>query len=215
MAAFLLRRRTTQLPHFTEPRYLFRFTACAVLAAPGCRRNPVRGSLLAMDRTLLVSLSSWITTDGLGTAIVAPHVFLFSHRNSGNRRRWKPTGLFGGLIPVALVSFCQARVPVIFLIYPTVALILFRLGLGWAPIATLFRGCRRKLVHHSRAGTIRADRPCLSRGGPTILLQLYIAIRNVSNLRRRFGAGYAARHRASLARDRFASQSGHREFAGT
>ena len=68
---------------------------------------------------------SWIRTDGLGMAIVAPAcVSLFSShlRLTG---QWRKHWFLIVLIPVTVVSFCQARVPVIFLIYPVVALILF------------------------------------------------------------------------------------------
>jgi diguanylate cyclase (GGDEF)-like protein/PAS domain S-box-containing protein len=117
----------------------------------------------------------WITTDGLGTAVVAPAcVCLFTSRLRNPGKRKAHWFLLSILAAVTLLSFCQARVPAIFLIYPTVALILFRLGLGWASISTLFvmlvgGWCTiHGLGLFSRAG---ASFP----GGPTILLQLYIA----------------------------------------
>ncbi len=121
-------------------------------------------------------LLTWITTDGLGTAVVTPAcVFSVLLHRLRNRASGRLTGFY--CLPwfrSQLLSFCQARVPVIFLIYPTVALILFRLGLGWASISTLFVMLVggwftiHGLGLFSRAG---ASFP----GGPTILLQLYIA----------------------------------------
>ena len=35
LAAFSLRRRSSELPHFTDPRYILRFAAIAALAGPG------------------------------------------------------------------------------------------------------------------------------------------------------------------------------------
>ncbi len=176
LAAFLLRRRSTQLPRFTDQRYLFRFAACAVLAAP-----TAAGILFATTYWLWMSVSpwypllSWITTDGLGTAVVTPaYVSLFTSELRQSFQ-WKAHWLLlSSLVAVTFLSFGQARVPVIFLIYPTVALILFRLGLGWASISTLFVMLVGSwfTIHglglFSRAGVAFP-------GGPTILLQLFIA----------------------------------------
>ncbi len=175
VAAFLLRRRSTELPRFTDQRYLFRFVACAVLAAP-----TAAAFLFATTYWLWLRVSpwhpllSWITTDALGTAIVAPAcVSLFSShlRQTGrSRTRW----CLIALIPVTLASFCQARVPVVFLIYPSVALILFRFGLGWASVSTLFVNVVGSWF------TLHGLGPFARMGSafpvaPTTLLQLYIA----------------------------------------
>jgi diguanylate cyclase (GGDEF)-like protein/PAS domain S-box-containing protein len=176
VAAFLLRRRSTQLPHFTDQRYLFRFGACAVLAAP-----TAAGIVFATTYWLWMRVSpwypllSWITTDGLGTAIVAPVcVSLFSsHLRQSERRRiyWC---LPAALIPITLVSFCQERVPVIFLIYPTVGLILFRFGLGWASIGTLYVAAVGSWFTIHGVGPFARIGSAFS-VAPTVLLQLYVA----------------------------------------
>ncbi len=175
VAAFLLRRRTKQLPHFTEPRYLFRFTACAVLAAPAAA-----GILFATTYWLWMRVSpwypllSWITTDGLGTAIVAPACVSLFSSHLKQPESWRTQWYLAALIPIALVSFCQARVPIIFLIYPTVAIILFRFDLGWASIGTLYVAAVGSWF------TIHGLGPFARMGmafpvAPTVLLQLYIA----------------------------------------
>ncbi len=176
VAAFLLRRRSTQLPRFTDQRYLFRFAACAVLAAP-----IAAGIFFATAYWLWMRVSpwypllTWITTDGLGTAVVTPACVSLFSSHLGQSGRWKTYWyLPAALILVTVASFGQARVPVVFLIYPTVALILFRLGLEWASISTLFVMLVGSwfTIHglglFSRAGVAFP-------GGPTILLQLYIA----------------------------------------
>jgi len=176
LAAFLLRRRSTELPRFTDQRYLLRFTACAVLAAP-----IAAGILFATAYWLWMRISpwypllTWITTDGLGTAVVAPACISLFSSHLRQPRHWRTYWyLPATLIVITLISFCQARVPVIFLIYPTVALILFRLGLGWASTSTLLVMLVGSwfTIHglglFSRAGVAFP-------GGPTILLQLYIA----------------------------------------
>ena len=172
VAAFLMRRRSTELPRFTDQHYLFRFVAFAVLAAP-----IAAGILFAATYCLWMRASPWhplltlITTDGLGTAVVAPAcISLFSSHLRQPGRCW----CLAALIPVTFVAFSQARVPVIFLIYPTVALILFRLGLGWASMSTLFVLLVGSwFTIHGRGMFSRAG--AAFPGGPTILLQLYIA----------------------------------------
>jgi diguanylate cyclase (GGDEF)-like protein/PAS domain S-box-containing protein len=175
LAAFLLRKRSTELPRFTEQRYLFRFAACAVLAAP-----IAAGILFATAYWLWMKASpwypllSWITTDGLGTAVVAPAcVSLFSSRLNQPKQR-RTSWCLGVLIPITLVSFCQARVPVIFLIYPAVGLILFRFGLGWASISTLFVNAVGSWFTIHGLGPF-AQMSSAFPVAPTVLLQLYIA----------------------------------------
>ncbi len=176
VAACMLRRRTTELPDMTDQRYLLRFAGCAVLAAP-C----VTGILFATAYWLWMRASpwfpllDWITTDGLGTAIVAPAcISLFSsHLKQMDlwRRYWALPVAF---IPIAILSFCQYRVPVVFLIYPLIAFILFRFGLGWASIAVLFVSAVGSwfTIHEmgpfARIGSVS---PIPS----TVLLQLYVA----------------------------------------
>ena len=176
VAAFLLRRRSTQLPSFTDQRYLFRFAACAVVAAP-----TAAGILFATTYWLWMRVSpwypllSWITTDGLGTAIVAPVCVSLFSSHLGQPKRWRTFWyLPAALVPITLVSFCQPRAPAIFLIYPTVALILFRFGLGWASISTLF------VTAVGSWFTLHGLGPFARMGSafpiaPTVLLQLYIA----------------------------------------
>lgn len=175
MAAFLLRRRSTELPRFTEKRYLFRFTAYAILAAP-----TVAGIVFAAAYWLWMKASpwypllTWITTDGLGTAVVAPAcVSLFSSRLKQPKRS-KTYWCLALLVPVTLVSFCQARVPVIFFIYPIVALILFRFGLGWASISTLFVNAVGSWFTIHGLGPFARISSAFSLT-PIVLLQLYIA----------------------------------------
>lgn len=176
VAAFLMRRRSTELPRFTDQHYLLRFVACAVLAAP-C----VAGLLFAISYWLWTKeppwhpLLTWITTDGLGTAVVAPACISLFSSHLKLAERWKAHWPFlVALVPVTLASFCQDRAPLLFLIYPTVALILFRMGLGWASISTLF------VTAVGSWFTLRGMGPFWSLGslspvGPTMLLQLYIA----------------------------------------
>ena len=140
VGVLLLRRKSTQLPRFTDGRYLVKFVAFAVLAGP-----LAAGALLALILFVsshtppLRTLLDWITGDGLGTAITAPTMAaLFQTRlrdSASARQRWIYPLLLAG---VTVASFSQNRMPIFILIFPVLALLLMRLGLGWAALATLF-----------------------------------------------------------------------------
>lgn len=176
IAAFLLHRRSTQLPRFTDQHYILRFIAYAVLAAPA-----VAGTIFAIAILLWLKTPPWlpffnlVTTDGLGIAIVTPaFVSLFQSRFKF-RDVWKAgSWLPVALIPVAVLSFCQARVPVIFLIYPMVALILFRFGLGGASVGTIFIAAVGSWFTMRGLGPFAMIAPAVSIRG-SVLLELYLA----------------------------------------
>ena len=177
VAAVLLRRRSAELPRFTEGRYLFRFTMLAVLAAPA-----LAGFLFAAIYSRWTHFWSWraffgwFTCDALGIAVVTPAVVGLIQSGlrtpmGGWRTHW--------FCPVALVtvtyfSFCQERIPIIFLIYPMMALVLFRFGLGWATLSTLM------IATIGGWFTVNGSGPFAKFAGitalePATLLQLYIA----------------------------------------
>jgi diguanylate cyclase (GGDEF)-like protein/PAS domain S-box-containing protein len=176
VAALLLRKRSAQLPRFSDQRYLLRFGAYAVLLAP---------STAALLFTLIFSLwkhlppghafSAWLTCDGLGIAVVTPACVALIHSGlkfSGNwRSHWFcPVVLVG----VTYFSFSQVRVPIIFLIYPLVAMVLFRFGLSWATLSTLL------VAAIGGWFTVHGEGPfskiaTISPIGSSVLLQLFLA----------------------------------------
>jgi diguanylate cyclase (GGDEF)-like protein/PAS domain S-box-containing protein len=176
IAAFLLRRRSTELPHFTDQRYILRFAAIAVLAAPGAV-----SILFAFiySRWMNVhpwhAMFTWITTDGLGNCVVVPPCVALCHFRlkipSHRRTRWL-FPLFN--VAVIVSAFCQTRVPIIFLVYPIVASVLLRFGLGWASLNTLL------IAVVGGWFTIHGEGPfalmaASTPNGSTVLLQLYVA----------------------------------------
>ncbi len=176
LAAFLLRRRSTELPHFTDQRYILRFAAIAVFAAPGAV-----SILFAFVSSRWMNVSpwhamfTWATTDGLGNGVVVPACVALFHSKlqvpSHGRSRW----LLPLLIVAVIVSaFCQTGVPIIFLVYPIVAMVLLRFGLAWASLGTLL------IAAVGGWFTIHGEGPFASVAAitpirPTVLLQLYIA----------------------------------------
>lgn len=140
VGAYLLRRRSTQLPHFTDRIYLARFFACAVLAGP-----MAAGLIFALvssvwwHHSAWLALRTWMTADGLGIAVTTPAcvaIFQTRFRDTVNMRRHLVYPLM--LVVVTFVSFHQTRAPLLFFIYPLLVLVLLRLGIGWASLAVLF-----------------------------------------------------------------------------
>ena len=183
ISAWLLRRRSSQLPDFTNPAYIIRFLAFGVLAGP-----VIVGAVDALISPLWHTSSSlwhvssagaeflqWVTADSLGACVVTPAcvaIFRTHFRHSlFSFRNW------AHLLPVvacAVATFSQARVPLPFLLYPLLVLVLLRLGLGWAALATLF------VAAVASSFTVRGQGPFAASGSTThlesaVILQLFIA----------------------------------------
>lgn len=139
-AALLLRRKSTQLPRFTDRRYLLKFVAFAVMLGP-----LLAGSLLLVLTAVwrrdahLKLLLDWVIGDGLGTAVMVPTfvaIFQTHYRDFASlKKHWHYPFL---LVVVTVAAFSQNRMPLFILIFPILVLLLMRLGLGWAALATLF-----------------------------------------------------------------------------
>jgi diguanylate cyclase (GGDEF)-like protein/PAS domain S-box-containing protein len=176
IGALLVRRKSTHLPHFTQQAYLIRFVAYAVLFAP-----IAAGSLFALCYFLWLRVSpwhgflTWVTTDSLGTAIATPAlvaIFLPRKKLAVQWRAhwWCPVLL----VATTFGAFSQTHAPVIFLIYPLVALLLFRFGVGWASTASLFIAATGSWFTVRGLGPF-ANEASFSLVGPMWLLQLYVA----------------------------------------
>jgi diguanylate cyclase (GGDEF)-like protein/PAS domain S-box-containing protein len=175
-SALLLRGRSFELPRFTDRAYLLRFIAFAVVAGP-----LAMGLIYALMSALWLhcnpgaALLRWTVADGLGAAVVTPACAAIF------RARLKKTLSCGKdwiyvilCAAVTLAVFSQAHVPVPFLLYPFLLLVLLRMGLGWAAVATLF------VAAVGSWHTIRGEGPFalstpLSLLEPSILLQVFIA----------------------------------------
>ncbi len=147
VSALLLRRRSSDLPDFTAPAYVARFLAFGVFAGPiatgavNALVSPLWhvGSPLWHATSPGVEFLQWVAADALGVCVVTPAcvaIFRTRFRDSlFSLKHW------AHLLPVAAVAFAifqHARVPLAFLLYPLLVIVLLRLGLGWAALATLF-----------------------------------------------------------------------------
>ena len=147
ISALLLRRRSSDLPDFTAPAYVARFLAFGVFAGPiaagavNALVSPLWhiGSPLWHVTSPGAEFLQWVAADALGACVATPAcvaIFRTRFRDSlFSLKHW------AHLLPVAAVAFAMfqhARVPLAFLLYPLLVIVLLRLGLGWAALATLF-----------------------------------------------------------------------------
>lgn len=176
IGALLLRSRSTDLPRFTDRSYLIRFILYAVLIAP-----LVAGVLYTLTFTFWLhsapshALARWVVADGLGIGVSTPAcVAIFRtrfRRTLRNETHWKVLLV---LVAVTLAAFAQSQVPLVFIIYPILILILLRQGLGWAALATIY------VAGVGSWFTMRGHGPfalwtSLTPFEPSILLQIFIA----------------------------------------
>jgi diguanylate cyclase (GGDEF)-like protein/PAS domain S-box-containing protein len=176
ISALLMHGRTRQFPRFTNRVYLIRFMAFGVLAGP-LAVGLLNAVLLALwlHTSPEAQLLQWTSADALGAAVSTPAcvAILRAHfrETLGSKINWVYLLL---LAAFTLAVFSQTRAPVAFLLYPLLLLVLLRMGLGWAAMATLFVaavGCW---------GTVRGEGPFASYTSltplePSIVLQVFIA----------------------------------------
>lgn len=176
LGAFLMRRKSTELPQFTQTRFLFRFLGYGVLTGP-----LVIGAVFAATYRLWLNASpwqpllTWVTTDSLGIAIATPALITVLHPNLQVQINWK-THWFCPLIliVVTVAAFAQTSLPVLFLLYPLVALMLFRFGIGWAVMSSLWIAAVGDWYTARGLGPF-ARQESFTGCGPMWLLQLYLA----------------------------------------
>ena len=139
LGAVLIRRRSSDLPRFTDGLYLVHFLVFPILIAP-----LVTGLLFSLyagfftRSTPLTTLATWAVCDGMGIAVTTPAIVCLFTTN-WKLTRWR-TGWFLPILVVTLTlaSYLQTAVPIIFCVYPLLVLTLLQLGLGWATLSLLF-----------------------------------------------------------------------------
>lgn len=170
LAALLLRNGSRKLPRFTDRSYLIRFVAFGIVGAPA-----MVGVLFAVSAHLWVhqpvwtGLREWFLTDSLGYAVTTPAVVaIFRTRSRGMLKpQWNWLYLIL-LAPVTLYAFRQVQLEAFSLIGALLILILLRLGLGWASMATLVVATVANV--HFAHGSLN-----LGEGYPIIRVQVFLA----------------------------------------
>jgi diguanylate cyclase (GGDEF)-like protein/PAS domain S-box-containing protein len=176
LGALLMRRRSAQLPRFTQGKYLLRFFAFAVLLAPlitGILHTLI--TMLWQHTGFSLLFLQWVVADSLGACVVTPAcVAIFRTRiprTICSGWNWAYLIPFAG-VTIAVLS--QARVPLSFVLYPFLVVLLLRLGLGWAATATLFVAAVGSWFTVHGEGPF-ASSLSLSRLEPAVILQLFVA----------------------------------------
>lgn len=183
ISATLLRRRSSDLPDFTSPAYITRFIACGVFAGPAIAgaANALLSPLWHASSPLWNAPSpaekflEWVAADALGACVATPaFVAIFRTRFRHSLFSFKHWVHLLPVLACSVAAFFQARLPLPFLLYPLLVLVVLRLGLGWAALGTLF------LAGVASSFTVRGQGPfapsvSVSPLESAILLQLFIA----------------------------------------
>lgn len=176
IGALLLRRRSRDLPCFTDRKYLVRFLVFGALA------GQVVSGIICAAVTVLTGhahfwsqLARWIAADGLGAAVVTPACVAIFQERFKNTASLKRNWIYLVVMAVVVVgAFSQSKAPLLFFVYPVLILVLLRMGLGWAAISTLFIAAVGSwCTLHGRGPLMMALH--LSAFAPPILLQVYVA----------------------------------------
>jgi diguanylate cyclase (GGDEF)-like protein/PAS domain S-box-containing protein len=175
-AAALLRRNSRELPRFTERSYLLRFLAVAFIAVPLAEAIAFLPFVyFPPGATSVVAYLDWSVADSLGIVVSTPaFVAIFRRHFRGRvnpRKNWPYLAL---VVATSIAGFSQSNVPIFFLIYPCLVLVVFRMGLEWGAVSALFvaliGGCF----------TLHGDGPfsyakSVTPVAPSVLLQVFIA----------------------------------------
>ena len=138
-AAFLLRRRSKDLPTFTNGFYLVRFFAGALLLAPlGTALFYAAISAIWLHATFAQTWLRLFVADALGFAVTTPGFVAVFTTNWSEAFRARKTWLVFPVLAAIFVLLIQTRIPGPPLIFPALVLTLIFLGLGWASLLTLF-----------------------------------------------------------------------------
>ena len=173
--AFLLRRRSAQLPRLTDLRYLGRFLAFAIVGGPALTGILYgAGCVLWFHSSFWYGLLDWILTDSLGIAVATPACIAILHMRIGEWFRpgwnlWVPAAL----VVVAAVAFHYPQAPLLSVIFPLLLLVLLRLGLGWASVSLLLVAA----IGNWSFGHLKsymASVPGISVTAPALHLQIFV-----------------------------------------
>ncbi len=177
ISALLMRRKTRELPDFTDSAYLLRFAAYAVLVGP--LAVGVAYALIYvfwLHEPFFSSLFDWVVSDGLGAAISTPAfvaIFMSRFRAKVNwKKNWVHLLVF---VTVIVLAFVQVRTPALFLVYPLLILVTIRMGPAWAALGTLFMAGVATRCTMAGLGPFAAMAAVIP-GEPGILMQGFLAV---------------------------------------
>ncbi|HEY1983998.1 MAG TPA: diguanylate cyclase [Terracidiphilus sp.] len=176
VAACLLRRRSAQLPRFTERAYLLRFLGLAVVAAPA-----IVGVIFATIARAWVGLDfwqsyrDWFTSDAVGLAVATPaFAAIFRTRFTRTQGGW--SNILYPIVLVVLLPFLlqQAQFLPMAVAFPLLILIELRSGLGWAAMATLIVAAISGVIEVKSGAMVMTPGP-FGMQGSGLRLQIFVA----------------------------------------
>lgn len=176
VGALLLKRKSTELPHFTDGGFVFRFIGLACLLGPSIAAIPF-GIFrhLANHEDFLNTILGWISGDGLGIAVVTPTIVAILENRMRNayllRKKWLYLVM---LLAVTVISFQIASAPLLFVVFPFLVLVLMQIDLGWAALSTLAVAVIGSWYTVHGRGPIGAA-PHIGHQWKAAILQLYLA----------------------------------------
>jgi diguanylate cyclase (GGDEF)-like protein/PAS domain S-box-containing protein len=175
-AAALLRRNSQDLPRFTERAYLLRFLAIALVAMPLAEAIAFLPLMpLHRNGASFVAYLNWSVADSLGIVVVTPaFVAIFGKHFRGRANVWRQSHLLALVVSTSIAGLSQSKVPIFFLIYPCLVLVVFRIGLGWGAVSTLSVALIGGWFMLRGVGPFEATKS-LALGTPSVLLQMFIA----------------------------------------
>lgn len=140
LSAHLLRRRSMELPNFTDVAYLTRFAGIAVVLSPLLTAfAEALFSHFVYHAKFLEVLTDWMVGDAMGAAIATPACVAILRDGLGTWRRVRYPWFYPAMLAGAtLLSFSDAHIPVFFVIYPLLILVLLKLDLAWASLGALY-----------------------------------------------------------------------------
>jgi diguanylate cyclase (GGDEF)-like protein len=119
-------------PDLTNLRTLGRFFLFGVVLAPLASTLFVQLARIVFSQPAsLLELSNWYIGDAIGIAIMTPFILAMDPREIAvlfsSVRRWETVAILGGLTLISICVFAQSGLPVVFLLFPALLLVIFRL----------------------------------------------------------------------------------------
>jgi diguanylate cyclase (GGDEF)-like protein len=133
LAAVWLAPKSRQRPDLTDLRTLGRFFLYGVLLAPLASTIFVQWMRTIFSYPAgLLGLSNWFIGDAIGIAIMTPLILAMERQEIAtlfsSARRHETIVILGGLTLLSVCIFAQRGLPVVFLLFPALLLVIFRLG---------------------------------------------------------------------------------------
>lgn len=176
VAALPLQRKIGLKPDLSSYTAMLNFVIWACVLAPIA--STLGAVLLFREQPPLDVVFNWLPADALGMAMMAPAlVILAGTRPQGLTlaKTLRTCGALGLLALVALLSFSQSQLPIMFLIFPPLTLVVFTLGLPGAAAGVLLVGGLALGSMAAGSGPLRLA-PDIGDEARVLVLQVFLVV---------------------------------------